>query len=136
MGRPSDYTEDLALEICAWIAEGKSLRSYCAVPGTPGIITVYRWLTVHDKFRNQYARAREDQADSLADEITDIADTEEDPIRARIRIDARKWVAGKMRPKKYGDKLGISGDGDGAPIQHQVGVSWMTEDQAKARGWV
>lgn len=28
----------------------------------------------------------------------------------------------------------LTGEG-GGPIQHQVGVSWMTETQAKARGW-
>jgi hypothetical protein len=129
------YSDELANEICAWIADGKSLRAFCRQPKTPDVVNVYRWLAKNEEFRDQYARAREDQADSHADQIIEIADTEEDPNKARIRIDARKWVASKLKPKKYGDKLGLSGDGDGAPIQHQVGVQWMTEQQAKDRGW-
>lgn len=75
---------------------------------------------MHDAFREQYARAREAQADTLADEILDIADdatndfmmTEQglkydgDSVqRSRLRVDSRKWLAGKLRPKKYGDKI-------------------------------
>jgi hypothetical protein len=54
--------------------------------------------------------------------------------RSRLRIDTRKWLLSKLKPEKYGDKLQHGGD-PGNPIQHQVGVSWMTEAQAKARGW-
>ena len=45
------------------------------------------------------------QADHYADEIIEIVDTETDPVRARVRMDGRKWVASKLAPKKYGDKL-------------------------------
>jgi hypothetical protein len=50
-------------------------------------------------------RAREERADLVADEIITIADTETDPQKARNRIDARKWWAARVNPKKYGDKL-------------------------------
>lgn len=88
--------------------------------------TVYRWLAHkdHEEFRQQYARARELQADTLADECLDIADDarndwmeklgpEEAQLyqlngehiqRSRLRIDQRKWMAGKLKPKVYGDK--------------------------------
>jgi hypothetical protein len=131
-GRQSEYTEDRATDICTWIAQGKSLRAYCQQENTPDIATVYRWLAAHESFRDQYARAREDQADSLADEITFIADTEDDANKARVRIDARTWVASKLKPKKYGDKLGISGDGDGAPIEHRHDIAFVIVDPAKA----
>lgn len=124
------YSEAIATEICAHISSGKSLRSYCSQPGTPHIDSVRRWLIDKEDFRAQYAQAREDQADVFADEIIEIADTEEDANRARVRIDARKWVAGKLRPKKYGDKLGISGDGDGAPIQVRHDVEFHIIDAA------
>ena len=71
--------------------------------------------------KEQYASAREAQADKLADDILSIADdgtrdtytdaegnerTDQDVIaRSRLRVDARKWLASKMAPKKYGDKL-------------------------------
>jgi hypothetical protein len=50
-------------------------------------------------------RAREAQAEHYADEIIEIVDTDPDPVRARIRMDARKWVSSKLAPRKYGDKI-------------------------------
>ena len=32
--------------------------------------------------------------------------------RSRLRVDARKWTASKLKPKKYGDKLTHGGDPD------------------------
>ena len=60
------------------------------------------------------ARAR--QADTLADSILDIADGEGDSDDKRVRIDSRKWLAGKLRPKVYGDKVAVGGDADAPPI--------------------
>jgi hypothetical protein len=71
----------------------------------PSRRTVYKWLGEHANFMHMYARAREERADLIADEIVTIADTDPDPNRARVRIDARKWWAAKVNPKKYGDKI-------------------------------
>lgn len=72
-------------------------------------------------FLDQYVRARENQADHYADEIVDISDTEEDWQRARIRIDARKWVASKLKSKAYGDRVTNEHTGAGGkPIKVQV----------------
>jgi hypothetical protein len=77
--------------------------------------TVYRHEREDEQFREQYERAREDAADTFADEITDIADTDDDVNRAKVRIDARKWVASRMKPKRWGDrqKHEVSGEGGG-----------------------
>jgi hypothetical protein len=118
----STFTWELARELCDYIAEGGSLRSFCEQPGRPQKRTVLRWLRENEVFRTQYARAREDQADHFFDEIQEIADDARndfmdrqtrngtirvlDPeavARSRLRIDARKWMAGKMRPKIYGE---------------------------------
>lgn len=119
MARPSDYTAEKAADICAKLVMGESLRSICSAEDMPAIATVYLWLGKHPEFMEQYTRAREDQADTLADEIIDIADdATQDTIkvdgverpnsewinRSRLRVDARKWVASKLKPKKYGDK--------------------------------
>lgn len=106
-GRPSMFSPDVANTICMEIMAGKGLREVCAMEGMPGTSTVYSWLREHPEFQDAYARAREIQADVLADEVVEIADTEPDPNRARVMIDARKWLAGKLRPKKYGDRVGI-----------------------------
>jgi hypothetical protein len=67
--------------------------------------------------RDQYARAREAQAEHFADELIEIVDTERDAAIARVRMDARKWAAGKLAPKKYGDKVAVDGDGEGGAIR-------------------
>lgn len=73
--------------------------------------SVFKWLGEHKEFSEQYVRAREAQADALADEIVDIADSEENPAKARVRVDARKWIAAKMKPKRYGDKITTEHEG-------------------------
>lgn len=119
--------EGVADTICEKIAEGRSLRSILKDEGMPASSTVFKALAADKAFAEQYARAREAQADALFDEILDIADesahdtytddngnerTDQEVVaRSRIRIDARKWMAGKLRPKVYGDKLDLNHSG-------------------------
>jgi hypothetical protein len=118
LGRPSSFTQELADAICERLSEGESLRSICEGPHMPSKAAVFRWLANNDNFRDQYARARETQADVIADEVLSIADNATDPAKARVQIDARKWLAGKMRPKVYGDKVIAEHSGpDGGPLQ-------------------
>lgn len=130
-GRPSSFTQAMADQICERIADGESLRAICRDESMPAKSTVFKWLADMKPFADQYARAREAQADTLADEILEIADdTSRDTIatekngeqpnsewitRSRLRVDARKWLASKMAPKKYGDKITHAGDPD-APV--------------------
>lgn len=107
-GRPTDYTKDLAIDFCSRIALGRSLRSVVQDDDMPSAKTIYNWLGKHEGFVQQYARAKEDSADSRADQIEEIGDKvlsgEYDPAAARVAIDAFKWTSGKHKPKKYGDK--------------------------------
>lgn len=144
-GRPSSFKQSVADKICERIALGESLRSICEDESTPSRVTVLRWLRSDaewgEAFRAQYARAREDQADSLFDEINEIADdgandwmeklnkdgeligwtvNGEAVQRSRLRIDARRWQAAKLRPKKYGEKLDVTSGGDKIPSGFQV----------------
>jgi hypothetical protein len=98
------YSQTLAAKMCELIGGGLALKEVCELPGMPGRTTAYKWLGLHDEFANMYARAREERADLVADEVIAIADTDPDPARARVRIDARKWWAAKVNPKKYADK--------------------------------
>lgn len=122
IGRPTDYTKDMADKICEKISGGLSLRAICAEPGMPARGTVYRWLIENADFQDQYTRAREKQADYFAEEIIEIADSAEAESaavsKAKLQIDARKWAASKIAPKKYGDKQEIdvkSSDGSIRP---------------------
>ena len=108
-----EFSQNLFDNICEQISNGDSLRNICKAKAMPHAGTVCRWLAEDEtgKLREQYARAREAQAELVADEVITIADTEEDPAKARVRIDARKWYAGKMRPKVYGDKIDMNHSG-------------------------
>lgn len=136
LGRPTDYNEAIADLICERIADGESLRAICREDAMPSKASVFRWLSIHSTFSDQYARARAEQAETYADELTAIADEQEyekvevdgvpvavkfDSVavaRNRLRIDTRKWVASKLKPKKYGDKVAHELTGEnGGPIQ-------------------
>lgn len=134
IGRPSILTDELTETICVRMAEGESLRSICRDPEMPGLGTVFRWVAKNASFREQYEAAMAQRAESLFEEILDIADeTKLDTIstengdkpntewisRSRLRVDARKWMLSKMLPKKYGDKLALGGAGDLDPLQIQ-----------------
>jgi hypothetical protein len=123
-----ELTQDLADTICSRLIEGESLRTICLTEGMPSASTICRWLGAeeNDWFAKQYAHAREAQADTLADEILDISDDgsndwmekrngEGDVVgqeyngdavqRSRLRVDSRKWYAGKLAPSRYGDRI-------------------------------
>lgn len=116
MGRPSDYTEEIATRICREIADGKSLKTICEATDLPSRETVRHWLQDNEIFLGKYVRAREEQADHYADEINDIADAtlrgKHKAENARVAIDAKKWVASKLKPKKYGDKMDVTSGGE------------------------
>lgn len=124
-----EFSQEIADKICEALSTSSiSLRKLCESPDLPGQTTVFKWLNSYPEFAKQYARAREAQADFIADEILEIADksrmgiktvvkethteiTEGDMVdRSRLMIDARKWRAGKLAPKKYGDKIDLTSD--------------------------
>ena len=148
-GRPSKFTPDIAEAICQRIAEGESLRSVCRGDDMPDKSTVLRWLDDNEEFRDQYARAREAQADHYADEIIEIADDgsndfmerkrkdgsletvvdAENIQRSRLRVDARKWLMARMAPKKYGSRIVQEGDENDEQIIVQI-VKFSDLDKA------
>lgn len=139
VGRSSAYTKQIADVICIRLSEGESLRDIVKSPGMPDRATVYRWLLEQPAFCDLYTRAREEQADTLADEIISIADESPEISEVRDkdgnvldikidsgyvnyqkqRIEARKWTAMKLKPRKYGDKLALGGDAEN-PLRIEV----------------
>ncbi len=119
-GRPTNYNLKTAEAICEQLAAGASLVAICKQAGMPSYSTAMAWLRTHDEFLQMYRLAREDQADVLADEIIEIADekveTSEAVQRNRLRVDARKWAASKLKPRRYGDRVAHTGPYDG-PIK-------------------
>jgi hypothetical protein len=121
MGRPTKYNEELALKICERLAHSDKGLVFICNEFDLNPSTIYEWINNNPEFSNKYARAREMQADYLADQIIDISDeTTNDTIkteagleltnheaiaRSRLRVDARKWKASKLYPKKYADRI-------------------------------
>ncbi len=120
IGRPTDYTPEIAADICSWIARGKSLQKFCEQDGTPDQTSVYRWLSKFPEFLQMYTRAREDQADTHADGLVDLSDTAtpETVHVVKLQTETRKWIAAKLKPRKYGDRTTTELTGaDGGPIK-------------------
>ncbi len=113
--RPSKYTTELGDNICRRLAAGESARQICRGDDMPAMSTLMKWLNDSDKvqFSEQYARARDCQADFYADQIVDIADELSEVAeptelaKAKLQIDSRKWKVARMSPRKYGDKQQI-----------------------------
>lgn len=123
IGRPTIYSNELADRICTELASGRSARSVCSEEGMPAMQTFWRWLRENPAFRERYACAKQESADALVEEMLDIADNStgdyaeddegrirfvpENVQRARLRIDARKWIASKLKPQRYGERLDL-----------------------------
>ncbi len=149
IGRPHAFDPAVGDAICDAITEGRSLRAICRDPGLPSVGVVLRWVAEGGRpeargsdgkqsalsiFREQYLRARQEQADVLADEVIDIADRATDPQLARLQIDSRKWYAGKVRPKVYGEGIALrhsGADGEG-PVQVDVAAKGALVDDLLA----
>ena len=127
----------MADSICERVAKGESLRSICETEEMPDRSNVFRWLGSIPEFRDQYAHAKEESANAMAEEILEIADdgtndwmekisSEGEVIgwqlngehiqRSKLRVDTRKWLMAKLQPKKYGEKLELAGDKE-SPLQ-------------------
>ena len=137
-GRPSLYSPELSDEICSQISMGKSLRTICQSESMPCIATIFSWLRTNKEFLDSYEKAKEEQADAMVEEMLDIADdgtndwmeqknangdnigykiNGEHVQRSRLRLDTRKWIASKLKAKKYGDKIQQEVTGkDGTPL--------------------
>ena len=118
---------DIANEICLRMLDGESLKRICQDEHMPSRRTVFRWLVDDEDFRQEYELPREMLGDLLFDEIKDIADDarndfmerlaadgtiertpdHENIHRSKLRVETRKWMASKLIPKRYGDKLDV-----------------------------
>jgi len=101
------FSGTLCDAVCAHIIEGKSLRQITKLRSMPKLTTIMKWLRTEPTFAKQYAHAKHEQAEGYADEIVSIADsaTPQTVNVARLRVDARKWVAAKLLPHKYGEHV-------------------------------
>jgi len=129
MARPSEYSPEVVDAICDRMVDGQGLLKICADEGMPGRVTVYRWLASNPEFRKRFAEAREALMDFYAEQILSIAFDESGDVildqgkdgktsavanhakvqRDRLKVDTLKWIASRLFPKRYGDKMELLG---------------------------
>ncbi len=146
-GQPTKKTPEIIDAFCTGIAQGKSARAMTIELGITQS-TLWKWLAEDNEFSKQYARAKELCADLLAAEVVEIADdregdkyidekgrviTDNEAVnRSRLRVDARKWYASKLAPKKYGDKMSLEHEGGDPdkPILTSIKISFVPGQSA------
>lgn len=148
---PAVYTVELADKICELIIEPMNLRDICARNDMPCVTTFFKWLRIHEDFAEQYARAKEEQAEIMAADMLEIADDgrndfeekknkdgstyialrSEHVTRSKLRVEARKWLMSKFKPKKYGDAAMIKhADADGNSLE--IKTVFVSPEEAAA----
>lgn len=110
--RPSVYDAGMTEAICEGLISGLELSAVCKPETMPSETEVYRTMAKDTEFASAIARARSLQQEAIADECVKLADsaTSETKDVVKLRIWARQWRAGKLNPKKYGDKTTLAGD--------------------------
>jgi hypothetical protein len=115
----------------------------------PHHTTFFSWIDDNEERLAQYTRAREARADTIFEEILSISDNTIEGIvietddhgrtkekkgdmlgHRRLQVDSRKWMLGKMQPKKYGDKMDLSSS-DGTMTPKTEIITTLTQEQLK-----
>ncbi len=133
--RPTIYTEAIGSKICARLAAGETLVAICKPAGMPSeaVVRYWAWKPNHP-FGPLYRDARMIGYLRMSDEITNISDgidevtgekrkgagTNEEIRRDALRVSARQWVAARMLPKVFGDRITLKDDDSGATIRIQI----------------
>ena len=129
--KPRYQTKKNASFILTEIKSGRSLREVCKTNNWP-LTTVYDWL--QRDYAEQYVQAQDARADAMFDELVEIADApmadKVEVMQAKLKIDPRKWIMSRMKPKKYGDKVDVS---MGGKVTHDGTVNVAPTDLAIQR---
>lgn len=116
------YSEELVDTILNRVARGEPLSGVCDQPDMPSRSSFFDWVIKYPDLKDKYEFAIQMRADLYAEETITISDEVEVEAkygdesvtldlsstavaRNRLRVDARKWYAGKLSPKKYGDRI-------------------------------
>ena len=121
MGK-SKYTdkEQICIKVLEGMRNGKSTFKSCEAAGVHHS-TFIHWVGEDDELAHNYARAREDLLERMAQEVLDLSDKEVPETgdgkkdwqaiqKHKLQVDTRKWLLSKLAPRKYGEKLEVSGD--------------------------
>lgn len=134
-GRPTDYTEATADEICDLLMDGWSMNKIVHLTRMPSRATIYRWIRDIPSFQEKYNAAREYQGDYSADYLNDIGEDVRNEVlsadRARVMADIHKWLAARRAPRKFGDQININQTNTNKTVTDTP----ETREESKA-GWI
>lgn len=126
-GRPTDYRPEYCEKVVRWGKQGKSI-AWMAARFDVHKDTVYEWAKVHPDFSDALKRAETQSQAYWEDLGQDGLDSD--------KFNSGLWaknMAARFR-KDWSERLTHLGDPE-TPVQHQHGHAWMTQEEAKARGW-
>ena len=142
-GRPSKYAPEVATEICQRLSNGEPLRQICRSENMPAWRTIYDWQYKDDAagarsvgLSAAIARAREVGQDAIAEEIFSLVERDPERIMSegggrvdagyvqwiRVQADIKLKLLAKWNPKRYGDRVALTGAADGVPIKVDHGI--------------
>ena len=121
MGRPVKWPPEHQVwrEIIGRVSGGKALSTVLSDPGYPTWVSFHAMIDQDAELKMAYEKAVQDRADKLADEILQLSD-EQMPAglegamasawvqQKRMQVDARKWIASKLKPRTYGDRIDMT----------------------------
>jgi hypothetical protein len=119
----------LADAVLANMETGMSCFKACQHAGVP-MPTFMLWVSQDSELADRYAQARENFVERIAQEVMELSDVDvgETPDgrkdwaavqKHKLQVDTRKWLLSKLAPKKYGEKIEISGDKE-SPLVHRI----------------
>ena len=124
MAGPTKYNDDIVEEICNGVANGKSGIKVCRDVGID-YVTLHNWLNRYPDFMAKYLVAKEKCAEYYADEVLEISEEAPNLIanefggsridsgwvqNQKLKIEARKWSAGVLKPKRFAPKNVVEGE--------------------------
>jgi len=127
--KPERDKDAICQSVLQWMRDGMSAFKACQAAGVPQS-TFNRWVDADAKLAEDYAHAREDLIERMANEVLELADSEVPETgdgkrdwqaiqQRKLQVDSRKWLLSKLAPKKYGDRLELAGDKEN-PLQVQT----------------
>jgi len=125
--KPERDKDAICQAVLQGMRDGLSAFKACQAAGVPQS-TFNRWVDADAKLAEDYAHAREDLIERMANDVLELADSEVPETgdgkrdwqaiqKHKLQVDTRKWLLSKLAPKKYGDKLEVSGDAANPLVQ-------------------
>ena len=135
------YVKRIGDMICEEIALGSTLAEALQIVGylAPSEKVFWKWLNSNEEFRQQYERARQMQADKLADEHLSLSrtvlkmDGKQAP-KFKVAADILKWQAEVRNRAKFGPKAEPLGKKDLKPDEIKAEIARLEKELGIAQG--